>query len=200
MRSHTFASTAALLVAVTIAPPLVAQSSAVSPGATQSGIYVSADAYRAGTLEQAVDTRTGSHVIDRHSLLNKPYVDVDHGGKRVRYQKSAIFGFRDPEGRDVRFVGNREYTILESGPLYIYATERVVPDAKRTKIVKEYWFSTGPSAPVSPLTRENVKRAFPSEHQFHHQLDMTFADDASLTAYDDAAKTFKIVALYRQSR
>jgi hypothetical protein len=191
-------SAAALLVAVAIAHPMAAQSTQSPLVSTASGIYVSAAAFLAGSLEQAVDTRTATHVIDRHSLLNKSYVDVQHGGKLVRYNKSEIFGFRDGDGRDVRFVDKREYTIVERGPLYVYTSERLIPDGKRMRTVEAYSFSLTPASAVLPLTSENVKRALPEEHQFHHLLDMTVADGASLAAYDSGAKTFKVNALYRQ--
>ena len=189
---------AALLLAAA-ASPLGAQSGA-RPGPFESGIYRSADAYLAGRLELAVDTRTMTHVIDRHTLLNKPYVDVQHDGRTVRYAKKDIFGFRDGEGRDVRFSGNREFTIAEAGPLYLYTSQRVAPDGKRTRTVTQHWFSRTVSSEMLPLTKENLKRAFPEQHGFHHLLDMNFPDAASLSAYDSAAKTFRINALYRQAR
>ena len=189
---------AALLLAAA-ASPLAAQSGA-RPGPFESGIYRSADAYLAGRLDLAVDTRTTTHVIDRHTLLNKPYVDVRHDGRTVRYAKKDIFGFRDGEGRDVRFAGNRELTIAEAGPLYVYTSERAAPDGKRTKTVTQHWLSRTASSEILPLTNENLKRAFSEQRAFHHLLDMNFPDAASLPAYDSAARTFRINALYRQSR
>lgn len=198
-RTHLTSSIAALLAAAAISP-LAAQEVVSRPGPSESGIYRTADAYLAGQIELAVDTRTTTHVIDRHTVLNKPYVDVQHAGKNIRYTKSDIFGFRDGEGRDVRFVGNREFTIVEAGPLYLYTSERVVPEGKRMKAVTDYSFSRTVSSEVLPLTKANVKRALPEAHGFHHLLDMTFPDDASLSAFDTAVKTFKVNALYRQSK
>ena len=190
---------AAALLMLTAASPLVAQSSA-RLGPTESGIYLSADDYLAGKLAYAVYTRTARHVIDRHALLNKSYVDVEHDGQRVRLEKAKVFGFRDAKGRDVRFVGSQEYGIAEAGPLYIYTRDRVVPDGKRVKTVTEYSFSRTATSPVIPLTKENVKRALPNDHQFHHVLDMSFPGDAPLAAYDSVARSFKLSALYRQSQ
>jgi hypothetical protein len=191
---------AALLLAVASSPSLSAQTPAARPGPTESGIYVSADAYLAGKLEQVVDTRTGSHVIDRHTFLNRGYIDVDHDGKRVRYDKSAIFGYRDAQGHDIRLAGKREYTVVDPGPIYVYTSERVVSDAKRVKTVTEHYFSRTPSSPVLPLTLANLKRTIPDDHQFHHLLDLNFADGASLAAYDSTEKAFKINVLYRQAK
>lgn len=190
----------AFLVALGSAAPIAAQAPTARPAPTESGIYLSANAYLAGKLEQAIDTRTGSHVIDRHTLLNKGYVDVEHEGKRTRYNKKDIYGYRDAAGHDVRFAGKQEYTIAEAGPLYIYTAERLATESKRTKAVTDYYFSRTPSSPVLPLTLADVKRAVPDEHQFHHVLDMNFANGESLAAYDSAAKSFKINVLYRQGK
>lgn len=191
---------AALLLAVASSQSLVAQTPAARPGPTESGIYVSAEEYLAGKLEQVVDTRTGSHVIDRHTFLNKGYIDVEHDGKRVRYNKSSIFGFRDVQGHDVRVVGRGEYTIVDAGPIFIYTSERVVPEAKRVKTETEYFFSRAAASPVLPLSLANLKRTIPDDHQFHHLLDLNFANGESLTAYDSAAKAFKINTLFRAAK
>ena len=197
-RTHLTSSIVALLVAAV--SPLDAQGATTRAGPSESGIYRTPDAYLAGKLDLAVDTRTATHVIDRHTVLNKPYVDVRHAGKNVRLAKKDIFGFRDGEGRDVRFVGNRELTIVEAGPLFLYTSERVVPDGKRTRAITEYSFSRTVSSEVLPLSKANLKRALPEAHGFHHLLDMTFADDASLSAFDSATMTFKVNALYQQSK
>ena len=197
-RTHLTSSIVALLVAAI--SPLGAQGAATRAGPSESGIYRTPDAYLAGQLDLAVDTRTANHVIDRHTVLNRPYVDVQHDGKNVRFEKKDIFGFRDGEGRDVRFVGNREFTIVEAGPLFLYTSERVVPNGKRTKTVTEYSFSHTVSSEVLPLSKANLKRALPDAHGFHHLLDMSFPDDASLSVFDSGTKTFKVNALYRQSK
>lgn len=82
----------------------------------------------------------------------------------------------------------------------LYTSERVVPEGKRTKTITEYSFSHTVSSEVLPLSKANLKRALPDAHGFHHLLDMSFPDDGSLSVFDSGTKTFKVNALYRQSK
>ena len=178
---------------------LEAQTAPARPLPSESGLYLSAAAFSAGTLEHSINCRTAEHVIDRHTFLGKPYVDVVHEGKNYRHNKSDIFGYRDCTGHDVRFFEKVEYEIAEPGPIVIYTSERTVPDVKAVKRVNEFSFSQTPASPVLALTKANLERVYPEAHQFHHLVDMNASGDAALAVYDSAAKTFKINALYRQS-
>lgn len=189
----------ASLLALVTPSRLLAQTAPVRPLPSESGLYLSAAAYSAGTLEHAIDCRTTEHAIDRHTFLGKPYVDVEHGGAHYRHNKSDIFGYRDCKGHDVRFFEKSEYEIAEAGPIVIYTMQRIVPDVKGVKRVTDWWFSETPASPVLALTKANFARAYSDAHQFHHLIDMNFSDNAALAVYDSAAKTFKINALYRQS-
>jgi hypothetical protein len=189
----------ASLLALVPSLALRAQAAPARPLPTESGLYLSAATYSAGTLEHAIDCRTAEHVIDRHTFLGKPYVDVVHEGAHYRHNKSDIFGYRDCKSHDVRFFNGTEYDIAEPGPIFIYTSERTVPDVKGMKRVTDFSFSQTPASPVFPLTKANLAREYPDAHQFHHLIDMNGSSDAALAAYDSPAKTFKINALYRQS-
>lgn len=178
---------------------LRAQTTPSHPLPTESGLYLSAADYSAGTLEHAIDCRTAEHVIDRHTFLDTPYADIVHEGAHYRHNKSDIFGYRDCKSHDVRFFTGAEYAIAEAGPIFIYSTERTVPDVKGMKRITEYSFSQTPASPVVALTRANLTRMYPDAHQFHHLIDMHGSGDAALAAYDSTAKTFKVNALYRQA-
>jgi len=187
------------LLALAPSSVLRAQTTPVRPLPTESGLYLSAAAYSAGTLEHAIDCRSAERVIDRHTFLGRPYVDVLHGGTHYRHDKSDIFGYRDCKGHDVRFFNGAEYDVAEAGPIVIYTSERTVPDVKGTKRVTEYSFSQTPVSPVVALTKANIEREYPDVHQFHHLIDMNGSSDGALAEYDSAAKTFRVNALYRQS-
>ena len=188
----------ASIVALAPSSTLQAQTAPARPLSSESGLYLSAAAYSAGTLEHPIDCRTREHVIDRHTFLGKPYVDVIHEGKNYRHNKSDIFGYRDCKGHDVRFFEKVEYEVAEAGPIVIYTSERTVPYGKGVKRVTEYSFSQTPASPVIALTKAHLAREYPEAHQFHHLIDMNTPGDVALAAYDSAAKTFKVNALYRQ--
>ena len=135
------------------------------------------------------DCKSAAHKVNRHSILLKPYVDITHGTETRRYSKSEIYGLRDCDGRDFRFVSDKDYEILESGPITLYTT--TVPARRGTRRV--YFFSVGAAAAtVHPLNISALKQAFPENHKFHDALDQMFHSDGQLTQYDKFHKMFKV--------
>ena len=161
-----------------------------------SGIYLTAGDYQRGYLTAESDCKPPGHKIELHDVLNKPYIHVTHNGEKRRYAKSELYGFRTCDGRDYRFVANREYRILETKAVAIYSAQ--LPDKEGGDLavgkqeVYEYFFSVGAAGQIVPLTRPNLKRAFPDNHGFHDALDQTFRADAELVQYDDFHKMFKV--------
>jgi hypothetical protein len=85
-----------------------------------SGVYLTADAYKNGSLSFQGNCKSKDHKLELHDVLNKSYIDVTHESEKHRYAKSELFGFRACNGRDYRFDSNLEYQIFESRELYIY--------------------------------------------------------------------------------
>ncbi len=174
---------------------LVASLASASPN-DASGIYLTAADYQRGHLTAQSDCQSPGHTIELHDVLNKPYIHVAHGGERRQYAKSEVYGFRTCDGRDYRFVANREYRILEARIAVVYSVQ--LPDREGEDLfvgkqeVFDYFFSVGAEGPILRLTRDNLKQAFPDNHRFHDALDQTFTADAQLAQYDDFHKMFKI--------
>jgi hypothetical protein len=60
------------------------------------------------------------------------------------------------------------------------------------KYAHKYFFSTSASDVLLPLTKANLKNAFPTNHPFHDALDANFREDKELVNYDDFHKMYKI--------
>jgi len=60
------------------------------------------------------------------------------------------------------------------------------------KYAPKYFFTTKSSDILVPLTKDNLKKAFPSNHPFHDAIDASFNKDEELTNYDDFHKMYKI--------
>jgi hypothetical protein len=194
MKTH-FSSVAAIAVLLFSAASMV---QAATP--KSSGVFLTADDYKNVRLSFEGDCSSKTHKLELHDVLTKPYIDVTHETEKHRYAKSELFGFRACDGRDYRFVSNREYQILEARELYIYAQEVSVSHGKGMHSVREYYFSAGSNGPVLGLTLENLKQAFPDDHRFHDSLDATFGAVQPLAAYDDFHKMFKVNRLFIASR
>lgn len=164
-----------------------------------SGIYRTAADYQNDNLSLSVDCRSSRHKIKLHNFLNKPYVDVLHEGKKYRFQKAELFGFRTCDGKRYRFYQNEEYQILETKTLTIY--QHVVSEpglsGKGIQTVRRYFFSVGDTSVILPLTKRNLKEALPEQHAFHDVLDSQFSTD-DISAYDDFHKMFRVNHLLQQ--
>lgn len=163
-----------------------------------SGIYLTAVDYQHAQLTSEGDCKSKSHGIELHDVLNKPFIDVTHGNDRHRYLKSELFGFRSCEGADYRFVGNKEYQILEAKVLYIYRTVASETRGKSISQVASYYFSVGGAGDALALTVLNLKQAFPANHVFHDSLDATFPL-GGLEQYDTFHRMFKVNRLLEAS-
>ncbi|MBX9852923.1 MAG: hypothetical protein K2X86_14365 [Cytophagaceae bacterium] len=169
-------------------------SSATSSQDDRSGIYKTAADFTSSKLSLEVDCKSEKHKIKTHDFSGKPYIDIIHEGKEYRYQKSEIYGYRDCDGNDYRFVDKTEYKILESKSITLYELTVLKPNpyGKGTASVKENYFSVSPDSELKTLTIFSLKDAFPNNHTFHDQLDDTFKYDQDLMEYDSFHKAYKI--------
>ena len=153
-----------------------------------SGIYLTGADYAEGRLTSEGDCGSKDHKLELHDVLHKSYIHVTHGTETSRYAKSDLFGFRACDGKDYRFVSNEEFRILEAKELYIYV-QRI---RSGRRVIEVYYFSKGSNGTFLPLTRENLKHAFPDNHAFQESLDQMFGAKKDLAQYDRFHKMFKV--------
>jgi len=161
---------------------------------TTSGIYLTADDFKNGKVAFEGWDSDSSHKLQLHDVLDKSYIHVKHENETKKYEKSAVYGFRDSDGVSYRFVGNKEYKILEGKTLSIYSVDSQVP-ARNRGSGSVYYFSVGAAGKVTPLTVADLKKALPNDHKFHDSLDATFKSNSELNQYDDLHKMYKVNVL-----
>ena len=120
--------------------------------------------------------------------------------QHFRYEKRDTFGYRDCDGRDVRFVDGAEYVVAEAGPIYLYTSERIEHRGRPFKRVTVFYFSVAPDSALFALTVVNLERAYPGEHRFQVLIDAAAQRGDDLTAYDDVRKTYRLNLLFTQAR
>lgn len=89
---------------------------------------------------------------------------------------------------------NKYYTVINPGEaitIYKYVHKAHVP-READKYGPKYFFTTPASDVLQPLTKDNLKAAYPENHPFHDALDATFNDDKDLIKYDTFHKMYKI--------
>lgn len=184
----------ALYTTLVVTMVLLLAASASAADKASSGIYLTADDFKKGKLTYEGWSGDSSHKLELHDVLDKPYIHVKHGNQTQRFNKSDVYGFRDSDGRSYRFIGNKEYEIRDTGPLYIYSMKHSARNPKGAPIgiATSYFFSVSADGSVIPLTIANLKNTFPENHKLHDNLDMMFKNDSQLTQYDDFHKMFKV--------
>ena len=86
------------------------------------------------------------------------------------------------------------YTVLnKEGPVTLFKFENnSKPPKGADKYAPKYFFTTASSDVLQPLTKDNVKKAFPENHPFHDAIDATFKSDDDLSQYDTFHKMYKV--------
>jgi len=91
-------------------------------------------------------------------------------------------------------VKKHGYTVLNAGEaIVIYKYVHASHSPKEAeKYAPRYFFTTANSDVLQPLTKDNLKAAFPANHKFHDALDAACKDDKDLYEYDSFHKTYKV--------
>jgi len=93
------------------------------------------------------------------------------------------------------------YTIINPGePITIYKYVHASHSPKEAdKYAPKYFFTTGSSDVLQELTKMNLKKTFPNDHEFHDALDVNFREDKDLVNYDDFHKMYKLNRVYNNT-
>ena len=166
-----------------------------------SGIYLTADDFKNRKLSYAINYKTEKHKIKTYLLFNGNTIKVKHQGNTYDLKKSETYGYQDTKGREYRFIGETEYTILNPGEqLLLYFYQHPAHSAKEAgKYAPAYFFTADAAGMPQPLTKANLKAAFPDNHSFHDKLDAQFKNDKDLAGYDRFHKMYKLSWLLKNN-
>lgn len=160
-----------------------------------SGIYLTANDFKAGKLSYAINYKTEKHKINDYVFLNIAQVKVKHHGKTYMLDKNNIYGYKSTKGEEFRFVNNQQYKILNLGEqILIYEYTETGPDPRNPllRLLYYYYFTTDAANPPVELTKENLKKAFPENQSFNSKIEENFKTDEDLITYDKLHKMYKL--------
>ncbi|PAW95144.1 hypothetical protein CKK33_17220 [Mucilaginibacter sp. MD40] len=167
-----------------------------------SGIYKTAADFQQKKLSYAINYKTEKHKINDNFLFSASKIKVVHEGKAYFTDKNSTYGYKSTTGEVFRFVDDKEYKVLnpEGQSLLLYAFSKISTVSKgNVRHYSIYFFSPGASSALQPLTKNNLKAAFPNNHKFHDTLDENFKTDDELAAYDSFHKTYKLIRIFDNS-
>lgn len=137
-------------------------------------IYNNWEDYKDGKCSYLINPDSSKDKARFYHFFPRNYIEIIKGGKKHRFYKDSIFGYRDPEKKDYRFYGNtdRAYEIIENSEIVIYVKDLPLfsSSGKTAKLVPSYFFSKELNSAILPLTIVNLKRSFSDNLKFHDIL------------------------------
>lgn len=187
MKRMIFTLSAAML-GVALSLPATAQSG-------KTGLYLSDADFAAGKISYGA----GHHKIQPNVPLRHGKVKVKNGTREMMLDKSQLYGYRDKDQQDYRFVGNNAYKILDAKGFNLYSRDVEVTQGKGRVKETKFYFSATPGGELMELTIGNLKQAFPGNDKFHQLLDLQFRSNDELARYDEFSKMFKVKTIYNET-
>jgi hypothetical protein len=167
----------------------------VSAKSQSTGLYLTVHDYLSHKLSY---TTVGNDKLKIGGLFGSSTVVLTRDSKKQVFAKSEIFGY-SKDGQDYRFFNNVEYRILSAKGLLIYSRSTLVQQGKGPKPTEQYYFSSGLSDQIQPLTIANIKGVYAKYPKFTYAVESLFKNDGDLAAYDSYNKQYKIAWLYSQN-
>lgn len=134
-----------------------------------SGVYLTPTDFSNKTLSYAKHCKNEKNNIYFNHFADAPNLTVYEGSEKIKLRKTEIYGARLCSGVTYRFINNVAYEVLNPEQnLLMYKLERT--SAPKYPIPTKYFFSKGPRGTLIPLTKKNLKNAFPDNRKLHHDL------------------------------
>jgi hypothetical protein len=158
----------------------------------QGGVYLTYDDY----LNQRLTHKEAK--VNTNDFLGLSYITVKDGETKIKLLKVEIYGIAANDCSLIKFENNERYYLAETGKMWIFYKWINVPEGKRHRKEKQYYFSVSGDTPLMPLTVTNLKKAFSNNIKFQDLVDVHF-QTTSATHYDIAKQQFKANYLLAKS-
>jgi hypothetical protein len=161
-----------------------------------SGVYLTASDFTDGRLSYASAGR-GTLKQSFFNLLAKNHLFIirpDYAWKRI--SKKDVFAIKSCEGEIVRICDGNNYYLQNLGDCIPIYKEIISPSSKGSIARVKYYFSINPISELQELTLDNLKAAYPDNHEFENALDANFREDSDLYAYNSTKKYFELTRVY----
>ncbi len=152
------------------------------PQMDSSGVYLTPTDFSNKTLSYTKHCENEKNNIYFNHFADAPNLTVYQGTEKIKLRKTEIYGARLCSGRTYRFINNVAYEVLNPEQnLLMYKLERA--SAPKYPIPKRYFFSKGPRGALIPLTKKNIKNAFPDNRKLHQDLKKDVENGKNLVDY-----------------
>ncbi|MCF8428420.1 MAG: hypothetical protein K9I36_16925 [Bacteroidia bacterium] len=164
--------------------------------AQNAGIYLTHNQFDNAIISYG-EIKNLKYRFNADRILNQSSIKIVIGDSIYYFNKDSIFGFRDNKSISYRFYGGEEYQIMNpTETILLYKLTNTI-NGKGFQTVEHYFFSCNSNTTILPLTKLNLKIAFPNRSNFHELIDMYFDSDRELLSYDSFYHIYKINRVYQ---
>jgi hypothetical protein len=190
-----------VLSVITILIVSAGATNAQNKNAVTGGLYLTSNDFQQEKLTYEIDCTNANDKIKPNEFFGSSTGYVLSKGEKHEFNKKKVYGYRNCQNKTYRFYNGEAYLLIDTAGFYMYYQYRVEENINGKGLIKkdEYFFSKNADGNLQLLTIDNLKNAFPDNHNFHYALDANFRSDKDLTAYDSFQKNYKIKYLYNQS-
>ena len=164
-----------------------------------TGIYLNIADFQKRKLSYVSDCQTQKRAIKLGSIFNSHEIILIYGDKKLRLNKSDVFGYRDCAKKTYRFHHDTEYRIVCTSRIFLYFKEQGYGTGKNSSTESQFFFSISLDSEIVELTVQNLKEAYLMNEKFKDLLDISFKDDNELSAFDHSQKRYKVIRIYEES-
>jgi hypothetical protein len=150
-------------------------------------------------LSFAINCKTQKHKIKSDMIFHPTEITIKHNDVAHTYPKDSIYGLKYCDGSIVRIYKNSEYPLINPNETIKIYKVVSTGQGKGSPSVTKHYFSKDVNSQIEKLTINNIKSAFPDNHQFHDLIDIEFHSDTELSTYDDFHKIMKINRVLQNS-
>jgi hypothetical protein len=148
--------------------------------AGECGIFGTWQDRQRGTLTMAIDCQTEDHRIKPGFIRDKASIRVVRRDSTYQYLRADIYGYRDCSGNEYHFFQGQSYQLVNPGQeIPIYRKYEWAAKQRKAK----YFFRRDFSAPLAPLTLDNLAAEFSDEPVFLERLRLLADSDHELIKY-----------------
>jgi len=121
------------------------------------------------------------------------------GKLKIMVPLDSVWGYVSKKGSSFRLYQGAEYQIQQVDTITIYSNETMRQYMSAIVADKAYFFSRGLAGKLYPLNEKNLRLAYEASNPAFVASMKTLSFSQSLTDYDAAAGSYRVVQLYRAS-
>ncbi|WP_345238506.1 hypothetical protein [Hymenobacter saemangeumensis] len=167
---------------------------ATVPPVVPTGVYRTAAQYR---RQQPAPACSDVRLSDKRGSL---VVTQQRGPARLKtlVPLDSVWGYVNGNGRSYRLYRGEEFQIQQADTLSIYSFQHLSHGPYQPS-TGSYFFSRGLNGMIFPLTQKNLRLAYEASNPAFVEAIKDLGFTQSLSDYDVAAGSFRVVKLYRST-